>query len=141
VQEAILAVQAGDLETLRRIPGFATPQDDRGWLLRIAVDLQRPDLLRALLELGLDPDARVSVDALDSWGMPLYACVRGRDHVMAEILLLHGADPNGRVYASGTPLSEAYGQRDERMIALLRLHGRVFSPQGPGAGTACRPRR
>ena len=42
---------------------------------------------------------------------------------MAEMLLEHGADPNGEVYASGTPLSEAYGQRDEKMIALLHRYG------------------
>jgi ankyrin repeat protein len=42
---------------------------------------------------------------------------------MAEMLLERGADPNGQVYASGTPLSEAYGQRDERMIALLERYG------------------
>src|SRR5260370_14832511 len=42
---------------------------------------------------------------------------------MAEMLLERGADPNGQVYASGTPLSEAYGQRDEAMIALLERHG------------------
>jgi ankyrin repeat protein len=42
---------------------------------------------------------------------------------MARMLLEHGADPNGQVYASGTPLSEAYGQRDERMIALLEKFG------------------
>ena len=38
---------------------------------------------------------------------------------MAGVLLERGADPNSQVYASGTPLSEAFGQRDERMIALL----------------------
>jgi ankyrin repeat protein len=44
-------------------------------------------------------------------------------HAMAEMLLERGADPNGQVYASGTPLSEAYGQRDEKMIALIESYG------------------
>jgi ankyrin repeat protein len=55
--------------------------------------------------------------------MPLCQCVRDGKHAMAEMLLTRGADPNGQVYASGTPLSEAYGQRDEAMIALLERHG------------------
>jgi len=41
------------MEDLRR------PRDDQGWLLRIAVDADRPDALLALLEAGFDPDARV----------------------------------------------------------------------------------
>ena len=102
------------------------PRDDLGWLLRIAVDADRPDALLALLEAGFDPDARAPVeDGVDTWGMPLYTCVRGHKHEMAEMLLKFGADANGQVYASGTPLSEAYGQRDEEMISLLVRHGGV----------------
>jgi hypothetical protein len=104
-----------------------TPRDDRGWLLRLAVDCDRPNILKLLLDLGLDPDARVRVEDDDriafSWGMPLYQCARYRKHVMAEMLLERGADPNGQVYASCTPLSEAYGQRDEEMVALLERFG------------------
>ena len=106
------------MEDLRR------PRDHDGWLLRLAVDANRIDAVQALLEAGFDPDARVRVeDECDTWGMPLYACVRGHQHEIAELLLKHGADPNGQVYASGTPLSEAYGQRDEKMIGLLVQYG------------------
>jgi ankyrin repeat protein len=104
-----------------------TPRDHRGWLLSLAVDCDRPELLKLLLDLGLDPDARVRVEDDDriafTWGMPLYQCARYGKHAMAELLLERGADPNGHVYASGTPLSEAYGQRDERMIGLLERYG------------------
>ncbi|MCI0436131.1 MAG: hypothetical protein L0271_21190, partial [Gemmatimonadetes bacterium] len=104
-----------------------TPRDDRGWLLRLAIDCDRPEILKLLLDLGLDPDARIRVEDDDritfTWGMPLYQCARYGKHAMAEMLLERGADPNGQVYASGTPLSEAYGQRDERMIALLERYG------------------
>jgi ankyrin repeat protein len=104
--------------------GLRQPRDHDGWLLRLAVDADRPDALLALLEAGFDPDARVRVeDECDAWGMPLYACVRGHKHAMAGMLLKFGADANGQVYASGTPLAEAYGQRDEEMIALLVRHG------------------
>jgi hypothetical protein len=84
------------------------------------------------LDLGLDPDARARVDDGDeigfTWGMPLYQCTRYGKHAMAEMLLERGADPNGKVYASGTPLSEAYGQRDEKMIALLERFGGKANP-------------
>lgn len=124
------AVAVGDEASLRRMANtedLLTPRDDRGWLLRLAVDCYRADMLRLLLDLGLDPDARVRVEDDDeityTWGMPLYQCARYGKHAMAEMLLERGADPNGQVYASGTPLSEAYGQRDERMVALLERFG------------------
>jgi ankyrin repeat protein len=124
------AVILGDIDRLRRIASnedLVTPRDDRGWLLRLAVDCDRPDILRLLLDLGLDPDARVRVDDDDeptfTLGMPLYECARHGKYAMAEILLDRGADANGQVYASGTPLSEAYGQRDDRMVALLERYG------------------
>jgi len=101
--------------------------DENGPLTR-AVDENRPDVLRQLLEEGADPDERFMVTEDDgsltpSWGQPLYQCARYGKPRMAEMLLEHGADPNGQVYASGTPLSEAYGQRDEAMIALLVRYG------------------
>jgi ankyrin repeat protein len=49
---------------------------------------------------------------------------------MAELLLRHGADPNASVYASGSPVSAAYGhgRRDAQMIDLLTSHGGVVTP-------------
>jgi ankyrin repeat protein len=91
-----------------------------------------------LLDLGLDPDARVRVEPEGieeiafTWGMPLYECARHGKHAMAEILLERGADPNGQVYASGTPLSEAYGQIDDKMIALLERFGGKSNPSMAG---------
>jgi ankyrin repeat protein len=133
------AVILGDEDLLRsrhRVEDLVTPRDDRGWLLGLAVDCGRPEILQLLLGFGLDPDARVRVDEVDeitfTWGMPLYQCARYGKHAMAEMLLERGADPNGQVYASGTPLSEAYGQRDERMIALLERYGGKSNPSMAG---------
>lgn len=133
------AVILGDIEFLKRQQAEAdivTPRDDRGWLLALAVDCNQVEILKLLLDLGLDPDARVAVggeeEAGYSWGMPLYQCARYGKHEMAETLLEFGADPNGRVYAGGTPLSEAYGQQDEKMIALLERHGGQPNPSMAG---------
>lgn len=95
--------------------------------LRIAIQSNQIDELKRLLKLGLDPDERTRVDGEEqevyTRGMPLYECARTGKHAMAELLLQHGADPNGQVYASGTPLSEAYGQADDEMVALLERYG------------------
>ena len=110
---------------------LAGPVDNgRGGLLRIAVTHNRPDILSVLLDLGLDPDERVRVLDSDpaeySWGFPLWECAATGRHEMAAMLLARGADPNAAVYASGTPVSEAFGQRDTRMIELLKSHGGVI---------------
>ena len=124
------AVVLGDAEFLRKRAGeedLIAPRDPNGWLLGLAVDCNQPHILTLLLELGLDPDARARVTGEDeitfTWGMPLYQCARYGKHDMAKILLERGADPNGQVYASGTPLSEAYGQGDDRMVSLLEQYG------------------
>jgi ankyrin repeat protein len=137
--KARAAVIVGDAEFLSRKhleEDIVTPHDDRGWLLALAVDNNRPDILKLLLDFGLDPDAKVRVtgeeEPVYTWGMPLYQCTRYGKYEMAEILLEYGADPNGQVYASGTPLSEAYGQRDDKMVALLERHGGESNPSMAG---------
>jgi ankyrin repeat protein len=104
------------------------PIEDSG-LLTIAVKHDRPEMLALLLDLGFHPDERVRVEGLDeaafSWGMPLWHCAGRGKHAMAELLLTHGADPNARVYASGSPVFQAYGQRDWKMVELLERYGGV----------------
>ena len=127
-QTARAAVAEGDAVWIRAhsLPG---PLDGIGGLLRIAVTHGRADMLRLLLELGLDPDERVRVPGTDAieytWGFPLWECAATGKHEMAEMLLNRGADPNAMVYASGTPVQQAYGQRDRRMIELLERYGGV----------------
>ena len=103
--------------------------EDDGGLLTVAVRHDRPETLRLLLDLGFDPDERMRVGDLEevefSWGMPLWHCALLGKREMAEMLLKSGADPNGRVYASGSPVSTAYGRRDWTMVEVLKRHGGV----------------
>jgi ankyrin repeat protein len=57
--------------------------------------------------------------------MPLWNCAVEGKLVMAEMLLQNGANPNAVVYASGSPMFQAYGREDEAMIVLLRRYGGV----------------
>jgi ankyrin repeat protein len=131
------AVASGDAGWIRArqaegaLPG---PADGVGGLLNVAVIHERPEMLALLLDLGFDPDERVrlTVDEVAggrehepefTWGFPLWECAATGKHEMAEMLLKRGADPNAMVYASGTPVHQAYGQRDRKMIDLLERYG------------------
>jgi ankyrin repeat protein len=96
-------------------------------LLTLAVQHDRPEVLTLLLDLGCDPDERVRVSALDppeySWGAPLWHCAAAGRLAMAELLLQRGADPNAKVYASGSPVYSAYRNHDEAMTVLLQRYG------------------
>jgi len=131
------AVVLGRIEWLRDAHDNGTlvnPIDEWGGLLSLAVNHSRPEILSMLLDWGFDPDERTRFrdvggdEVVFTWGMPLRYCASSCKHAMAEMLLGHGADPNASVYASGTPVSEAYGQNDERMIALLERYGGVTEP-------------
>ena len=107
-----------------------------GGLLSIAVLHGRVEILRLLLDLGLDPDERTRVPdteaVIDSWGMPLYNCAALRRREMAELLLVRGADPNAEIFTCGTPVGRAYGAHDADMVDLLVRHGGVVYAANAG---------
>ncbi|MGO9209729.1 MAG: ankyrin repeat domain-containing protein [Terriglobales bacterium] len=104
----------------------------RGGLLSLAVKHGHLDVVRLLLDLGVDVDERTMLRELEeptlSWGSPLwFAALTGR-HDIAELLLDRGADPNANVYASGWPLRNAYQRHDEDLKRLLVEHGAKPQP-------------
>jgi ankyrin repeat protein len=135
------AAALGEIDWLRarHAEGALTnPIEDSGGLLRIAVSHHQPEILTLLLDFGFDPNERIRYehvggdDIAFTWGMPLYQCASSGKYAMAELLLKRGADPNGKVYASGDPVFQAYDKRDWAMVELLQRYGGV--PEATTAG-------
>jgi len=93
-------------------------------------------MLALPLDLGLEPDERVRLEDTEevaySWGLPLHICAGSGKFAMADMLLARGADPNGQVCASGTPVGRAYGVRDWAMVKLLERHDGVVYAANAG---------
>ena len=119
-------------------------------VLQAAVRGDRPDVLRRLLELGLDPNERMQLGQLEdqtfSSGGPLLEAVNTGRIDMARLLLAHGADPNASVYTAGSATAAAYNggsprthAPDQAMIDLMvrtrRLDRRRLRRLHPQRGT------
>jgi ankyrin repeat protein len=96
-------------------------------VLEAAVRGNRPEVLRRLLDLGLDVDERTQVGpvAEQAWsaGGPLFQAVVQNRIELARLLLERGADPNANVWTAGSPTYRAYANRDAEMIALMNRYG------------------
>jgi ankyrin repeat protein len=91
--------------------------------LSSAVEFDREAIVRLLLERGTDP---TWPDADDSArGAALHSAARAGDRGMVELLLAHGADPNGFVNASGNAM---FAAKTRKIRALLAEHGGKLDP-------------
>jgi ankyrin repeat protein len=125
------AIASGDAAWLRARHAEGRLSSQSG-LVTHAVNVQRPEMLSLLLELGLDPDERGRVGGLDedvpTWGDPLReAAIAGRRDLV-QILLDHGANPDTNVYAASSALFEAHKRGDGQMKQLLEERGARFGP-------------
>jgi ankyrin repeat protein len=103
-------------------------------VLQAAVRGDRPDVLRRLLETGLDPNEQMQLGQIEeqtfSSGGPLLEAVNTGRIDMARLLLAHGADPNASVFTSGSATAAAYNggsprthAPDQAMIDLMIEQG------------------
>ena len=115
---------------------FRNDGEKRQGLLQAAVRSNSLEMVSLLLKLGCDPDDRHLLTDYESrppsWGQPLWAAAGDGQIEIAKTLLEAGADPNACVYASGTPMSRAYNNRDEQMKGLLLRYGGVLEAQFAG---------
>jgi ankyrin repeat protein len=91
--------------------------------LSSAVEFAHEAIVRLLLERGTDPtwpDADGSAR-----GAALHSAALAGDRGMVELLLAHGADPNGVVDAAGTAM---YAAKTKEIRALLAAHGGKLDP-------------
>ena len=141
----LVAAALGDLDAMRehhrRDPAaFMRPRQwgTGGGPLCVAITFGKPEMVRLLLDLGMDPDQPERVRDVEvegeeeiwSRGGPLWLASAFAEYDLAQMFIDAGADVNARCYASGTPLDRAYGIHDKRMIAQLMKHGAT-----PSAGT------
>jgi ankyrin repeat protein len=105
-------------------------------VLEAAVKGNHVELLRRLLDLGLDPDERTQVGPIaeQSWsaGGPLFQAVVLDRIEIARLLLERAADPNANVWTAGSPTYRAYVGGNPETIALLQQHGGWIDPGSAG---------
>ena len=77
-------------------------------------------MTRRLLEHGANPNLP---EEGAPRGLSLWIAVNDRQREIVRLLLAHGADPNGDVDSSGTPMLQARTKRYSELIELLVQHG------------------
>lgn len=132
-------VMLGDTKAVTRIAKnhedlFVPDVENETHLLGDAVKHGRIEMVRILLDLGVDPDQRYRIMSLEeetyNQGEPLWIAAGAGMYDIAELLLERGADANAAVYASGDPMSRAFNNRDEPMKRLLYRYGGSMTPEG-----------
>lgn len=127
-----LADEARVRELVAQTPALLREISPQGGLLTLAVNRQEPGMVRLLLDLGADPDERITFgkpeEPVVSWGMPLWHAARIPHYEISQLLLDRGADPNANVYASGWPIRNAWNHEDTRVKQLLIERGARVHP-------------
>jgi ankyrin repeat protein len=101
----------------RALANFADSCHHR--VLSAAVRKQNLPMIRRLLDYGADPNLP---EEGAPRGLSLWIAVNDHQREIVELLLAHGADPNGDVDSSGTPMQHAL-RVDADLASLLREHG------------------
>ena len=139
----LVAAALGDLNALRRFHDDA-PEEllalhalGFGGPLSTAVLFGKPEAVKLLLDLGLDPNERHTLPNLEeeitSAGKPLWLAAAFGEYEIARMLLDAGAEPLAQVYASGSPFTRAYCAQDRPMMDLLAAFGGHPEPLEIGA--------
>lgn len=88
--------------------------------LGLAAFFGHSTIAAALLERG----AKVNTVSYNTMRVtPLHSAAAGRHTSIAEVLLLHAADPNARQQSGWTPLHSAVHNQHIEMVTLLLKHG------------------
>lgn len=133
---ALTPLAAAALGRLDFLAGCPRDMLEGRGLLQAAVRWGRLDVVRWLLDAGVDPDERTRIGSLEEQistaGGPLMEAVHTGQLEAARLLLERGADPNAQVFTAGSPTFAAYngsrfvaGRRepDPAMVDLLVEHG------------------
>jgi len=119
-------------ELIQADPASLRQVGKNGGLLTLAVKHNHLEIVRLLLDLGVDVDERIIFEELEeptlSWGYPLWHAARENQLEIARLLLDRGADPNSNVYASGWPLANAWYHPDDSLKKLLLARGAKVQP-------------
>lgn len=92
-------------------------------LLSLAAEFGHTAVAKLLLDRGADP---TWPDANASGGGALYQAARAGNRPLVELLLIHGANPNAHVLASGNAVFAA--ARHPEIRTLLERHGGTLDP-------------
>ena len=126
--DTVIAAALGDRERVTALLGKdpgrieeARPCGRRA--LSAAIEFGHDGIARMLLDRGAHPNWPEGAAA--PRGMALYAAARAGDRAMVELLLAHGADPNGTIESSG---SATYAAKTRELRALLMTRGGRLDP-------------
>lgn len=130
------AIALGDAQRVRELVerdrSLLSQIQTNGGPLTLAVNHDRIEMVRLLLDLGADVDERMLLGQVETptvtWGMPLWYAALGNQLAIVQLLLDRGADPNANVYASGWPLRNAWNHKDGRVKQLLLARGAKPQP-------------